>query len=507
MNEPSNLSSTNNDDTLLLSSWPTPSDLESGELALLVLYSLVFVIGVTGNVLIILAACQNAKQLPVRNNLLINLCVSDLMVTAVSGPLSAAIGIQKGFLSLNWTCKSVFYIQSLPVAASTFSLMMLSLDRYAAVKHPRIFSRLCQRHLAAFMICFVWIGAALISSPIIYVRAIDIDNYGALLSECHEEWGSAIWRLTYLLCHALVVFVVPGVTVAICHASVGSRLYRTASSLAAAPVVTAAAACELQLRHLHRPRQMVIVAKEQPSKLIPCPSKNEDNSSDEGGLKDLQIAADLACLKEQDAEVERRRQRRNSKAALQINAMTTTHLRATRSERTIVRANRRLRPARNLSRPVRPPLVKTYSAQSFRSRRRLATMLMALVAVFAACWIPYVTCSISIELLPYDSAARELALLLLPFFLLLGHAHSAINPVVYWLLNRNFLQKVQRALSLRSCVPLPVKLAQFRIPAMNRNSSTNEAALGAFHPKYTTPRGGGGHARTMRQGNNLAYAR
>ncbi|KAF4530759.1 hypothetical protein B566_EDAN007981 [Ephemera danica] len=451
MNEPSNIS-TNNDDTLLLSSWPTPSELESEELALLVLYSLVFVVGVTGNVLIILAACQNARQLPVRNNLLINLCVSDLMVTAVSGPVSAAIGVQKSILSLNWSCKSIFYLQSLPVAASTFSLMMLSLDRYAAVKHPRIFSRLCQRHLAAFMICFVWIGAALVSAPIIYVRTIDtaadVEGAALLFSECHEEWGSAIWRLTYLLCHALVVFVVPGVTVAVCHASVGSRLYRTASSLAAAPVVTAAAACELQLRHLHRPRQMVIVAKEQPSKLIPCPAKQEDNSSDEGGLKDLQIAADLACLKEQDAEVERRRQRRNT------------------------------------------------------------TMLMALVAVFAACWIPYVTCSISIELLPNDSATRQAALLLVPFFLLLGHAHSAINPVVYWLLNRNFLQKVQRALSLRSCVPLPVKLAQFRIPAMNRNSSTNEAALGAFHPKYTTPRGGGGgHARSVRHGTSPAHLR
>jgi len=53
------------------------------------------------------------------------------------------------------------------------------------------------------------------------------------------------------------VFVVPGVTVAVCHASVGSRLYRTTSSLAAAPVMAAAAACEMQL--LQRPRQLLLV--------------------------------------------------------------------------------------------------------------------------------------------------------------------------------------------------------------------------------------------------------
>lgn len=489
-----------NDGAPSFSSWPAPSELESGELALLILYSIVFVVGVTGNILIILAACQNARHLPVRNNLLINLCISDLLVTAISGPISAAMSIQKGSIGLNWLCKTMFYIQSLPVAASTFSLMMLSLDRYAAVKHPRIFSRLCQEHLAAGMIGVVWIGAALVSAPILYVRTIISAEYVGI---CEEIWGSGALRLTYLLCHAFIVFVVPGVTVAVCHASVGSRLYRTASSLASAPIVTAAAACELQLRQLQRPaRQMVLIAKEQPSRLIPCPIKTQDeeNSSDEGGLKELQIAADLASLREQDAEIERRK-RRNSKIQANLQA---THLRAIRSDRTIVRANRRLRPARNLSRPVRPPLVKTYSAQSFRSRRRLATMLMALVAVFAACWIPFLTCSITNELLPDNTSAKEISLLLLPFFLLLGHAHSAINPVVYWLLNRNFLQKVQRALSLRSCVPLPVKLAQFRIPAMNRNSSTNEGALGAFHPKYNTPRANTGH-RQVRP--NPAHAR
>jgi hypothetical protein len=452
-------------------SWPAVIELESQELALLILYSVVFIVGVTGNVLIIVAACQNARHLPVRNNLLINLCVSDLLVTALSGPISVAVSVHST-PHFAWSCKLLFYAQALPVAASTFSLMMLSLDRYAAVKHPRIFSRLCQRHLAAVMIGVAWLGAGLASTPFACVRTITEEG-------CTEVWGGL--RLVFVLCHTVVVFVVPGVTVAVCHAMVGTRLYRTASSLAAAPVVAAAAACELQLRTL-KPRTLLIIAKEQPSKMMPA--KTDDNSSEEGALKDMQIAADLASLKEQDAEIERRK-RRNSKVTQTLAAQS---VRTIRSDRSIVRAHRKMRPARNFSRPIRPPLVKTYSAQSFRSRRRLATMLMALVAVFAACWVPYLTCTIILELLPLHSTAHSLALALLPFFLLLGHAHSAINPVVYWLLNRNFLQKVQRALSFRSCVPLPVRLAQFRIPAMNRNSSTNEAALGAFHPRYTTPR-------------------
>jgi hypothetical protein len=122
--------------------WPRADDqMPTPEAALLVLYSIVFAVGVSGNLLIIVAACQNSRHLPVRNNLLINLCVSDLLVTSLSGPVSALIALNTNYheslvasaasitASLQWVCRSVFYIQSMPVAASTFSLMMLSLDR------------------------------------------------------------------------------------------------------------------------------------------------------------------------------------------------------------------------------------------------------------------------------------------------------------------------------------------------------------------------------------------
>lgn len=131
---------TNESDVNVL--WPRADEqMPTPEAALLIFYSIVFVVGVSGNLLIIVAACQNSRNLPVRNKLLINLCVSDLLVTSLSGPVSALIALNTNYheslvasaaaitASLQWVCRSVFYIQSMPVAASTFSLMMLSLDR------------------------------------------------------------------------------------------------------------------------------------------------------------------------------------------------------------------------------------------------------------------------------------------------------------------------------------------------------------------------------------------
>ncbi|XP_049829128.1 uncharacterized protein LOC126267861 [Schistocerca gregaria] len=84
--------------------------------------------------------------------------------------------------------------------------------------------------------------------------------------------------------------------------------------------------------------------------------------------------------------------------------------------------------------------------QSLRSRRRLARMLVA------------------------AGAARRL--------LLLGHAHSAAAPLLYWALNR-------RALACGHWAP---RLRAGRTQQPPPPSSTNEAALGPFHPRFITPR-------------------
>lgn len=142
----------------------------------------------------------------------------------------------------------------------------------------------------------------------------------------------------------------------------------------------------------------------------------------------------------------------------------------TRTEQSIVRANRRLR--------RKPPLVKQISRHSLHSRRRLANMLVAMVVVFAICWAPYVGFKICSE------AGISVSASMLPFCLLLGHTHSAINPLVYYLSNRQSLT-ISSGCGLHWPWEKHDAISTFRRPPP---SSTNEAALGVFHPCYTTKR-------------------
>ena len=74
-------------------------------------------------------------------------------------------------------------------------------------------------------------------------------------------------------------------------------------------------------------------------------------------------------------------------------------------------------------------------------RKRVARMLIALIAVFVFCWLPYNVTSLSLDLNYKYRDAR-----ILPYTLLLGHAHSAVNPLLYWFLNKSFRHCMRRAL-------------------------------------------------------------
>jgi hypothetical protein len=97
--------------------------------------------------------------------------------------------------------------------------------------------------------------------------------------------------------------------------------------------------------------------------------QDDEDSSDNEGLA-LQIRADLDDLQPRlSSKKKRLHSKGHESGPIKLNKLQ----RATRSERSIVRANRRLRrPPPPCS---RPPLVKTASRQSLHSRRHLANML------------------------------------------------------------------------------------------------------------------------------------
>ncbi|XP_041975969.1 QRFP-like peptide receptor [Aricia agestis] len=78
-----------------------------------------------------------------------------------------------------------------------------------------------------------------------------------------------------------------------------------------------------------------------------------------------------------------------------------------------------------------------------RERKRVAWILLLLAVLFAMCWLPY---NILQLLLDVNAVEVDSVALLLPYTLLLGHANSAINPIVYCLMTRNFRRSLRKLL-------------------------------------------------------------
>lgn len=114
--------------------------------------------------------------------------------------------------------------QSMPVAASTISLLMLSLDRYATVKHPRL-AQLRERRFLPIVLAFgAWFSAVILCVPILLAYHITSREDAMKKSFCKPDYGSAQQHIWFIVVHTLFVFIFPALGVILNHLGVRQKL-------------------------------------------------------------------------------------------------------------------------------------------------------------------------------------------------------------------------------------------------------------------------------------------
>ncbi|XP_060851009.1 annetocin receptor isoform X1 [Rhopalosiphum padi] len=289
--------------------------------------------------------------------------------------------------------QSRFYSKTatyIPMAASTLSLMTQSIDRYSSIKHPR-HNRLHRDKHPAYLVSGVvaaWTVAVVVSVP----------RYAWPV---HRLMADMRWTRYYETCYVAVVFAVPWAAVAFSQRAVSRTLYITSLKAAAArgqlplPMPIMTAEC----------KQVILVASIQ---------KNTTVQS--------KVANDVAVQQQPQQQPHSSHQQ-------------------TQHEQQQLQAQQQQQ-QKQKQRPT----------PSARSRKRLAKVLVALAGVFVVCWLPYAAALLYTNWFyssPQDGneddggggkgrpAIHRLATVAA---MLLGHAHSAVNPVAYWWLNRHTLR-------------------------------------------------------------------
>ncbi|KAI8038262.1 hypothetical protein M5D96_008951, partial [Drosophila gunungcola] len=421
-------------------------DFDYGNFSLENPYGLVVFGGVVGNSTLVLTLCS-ASSVRLRNPLLLAVCVADLLVTGISAPVTLLnLAMSRRTRSLPLVlCKVIHYIQVMPVAASTISFFMLSLDRYATVKHPRLAQLRQRRYLHVSLALLSWLASAAISTPFLSTMGkggVASTTPSPISISCTSDLGANAMFMSFILFHTIAVFVLPGVGVLLNH-------YGT---------------------------HMVIVTGCPNAQQAACggATTGDDTSNGNGtGTGGGPMAVSPGDIQLHTLHP---RQPGSIGSALEPGSYRSSN---PISPREIRAHSQRQRINRSGKGPATPgiPLPQT---STLRSRRHLANMLIASAVIFIACWAPHVFCIFYKSL----GSKQHCSQTSVYFSLLLGYFYSAISPVIYWALNHNSLRQSPCAPIIRLRSMQNFLRSRFRThTAPPPPSSTNEAALGAFNPK------------------------
>ncbi|XP_036452966.1 cholecystokinin receptor type A [Colossoma macropomum] len=194
----------------------------------IILYSLIFLLGVLGNSLIITVLVRNRRMRTVTNLFLLSLAVSDLMLCVFCMPFTLIPNLMENFVFGSGICKTATYFMGISVSVSTFNLVAISLERYSAICNP-LTSRTWQtKSHAAKVITATWLFSFLlmlpypISSNLVPYRR----NNNTTGNMCRPDWPSDIIQQSWYVFLLLILFLVPGIVMMTAYGLISVELYR-----------------------------------------------------------------------------------------------------------------------------------------------------------------------------------------------------------------------------------------------------------------------------------------
>ncbi|NWJ03605.1 CCKAR protein, partial [Crypturellus undulatus] len=194
----------------------------------ILLYALIFLLSVLGNILVITVLIRNKRMRTVTNTFLLSLAVSDLMLCLFCMPFTLIPNLLKDFIFGSAVCKTATYFMGVSVSVSTFNLVAISLERYSAICKP-LQSRVWQTKSHALkVIAGTWCVSFTIMSPYpIYSKLVPFTKYNnSTANMCRLLWPSDVIQQSWYTFLLLILFLIPGIIMMVAYGLISLELYR-----------------------------------------------------------------------------------------------------------------------------------------------------------------------------------------------------------------------------------------------------------------------------------------
>ncbi|XP_072899084.1 neuropeptide Y receptor type 1-like [Hemitrygon akajei] len=200
---------------------------------LALIYSAIIILGVSGNLLLIIIIIKQKEIHNVTNILIVNLSVSDLIISIMCLPFTFVYTFMDHWIFGEAMCKLNTMIQCISITVSIFSLVLIAVERHQLIINPRGW-RPNNKH-AYLSIAIMWAVAILtaLPFPLFHILTSDQIQYDARYSAefagkylCFDQWPSENQRLVYTTCLLILQYFAPLCFIFVCYFKIYVRLRR-----------------------------------------------------------------------------------------------------------------------------------------------------------------------------------------------------------------------------------------------------------------------------------------
>ncbi|XP_043931078.1 C-X-C chemokine receptor type 1-like [Protopterus annectens] len=181
-----------------------------------VVYSIVVILSLVGNLIVVLVICYDKVQRSSTDIYLLNLAIADLLL-ALSIPFWAVYSISEWIFG-GFMCKAISVLQEVNFYSGILLLACISVDRYLAIVHAT--EAISQKgYLVKFVCLGVWVLAAFFSLPILLYRSVFKNAQDGHLM-CYEHLDASVtdkWRITIRFLRHILGFFIPLIIMLFCY--------------------------------------------------------------------------------------------------------------------------------------------------------------------------------------------------------------------------------------------------------------------------------------------------
>ncbi|CAL8330582.1 unnamed protein product [Merluccius merluccius] len=200
------------------------------QVALILAYSAIILLGVVGNALVIYVVFRFKALRTVTNFFIANLAVSDLFMSALCLPFTLVHTLYGEWKFGRALCFALPCAQAAAVHVSTITLNVIALDRHRSVVYHR--ETKMAKGTCAVVIAATWAAGALLASPLAIFReygTLDLTP-GTAIEVCAEEWpGGGTDGTVYSVAMLLLQYGLPLAVNSVAYARIWRTLRRHAS--------------------------------------------------------------------------------------------------------------------------------------------------------------------------------------------------------------------------------------------------------------------------------------